>query len=591
VHVWAAIRSHLFIDHHHVCQRDVWWHRRDVRASHGVHADDSRQHLNQRVFPQRWPVCARRRSASRSLRTERDYGLLRRDERTLARYTFRVLTDRIVARIAPVPSDARNADTLLAAPATGESTAVAFSKGSIIADKYEVEHLLGQGGIGVVIVAKHLALNKRVAIKYLKPKALANESIVQRFVREARLTAQITSEHTVRVHDVGTLPDAGPYMVMEYLVGEDLGKVLQSGSLPIERAVDYILQACDALAEAHSLRIVHRDIKPENLFLAQRALHVPILKVIDFGISKMAIAPDEDGQWARETAVGERFGTPLYMSPEQLRATAGVDHRTDIWSLGVVLHELLVGSPPFEGQDLPRLCASILTAPPVRISAIRPSVPSVLEAIVQRCLEKEPQRRFRNVAEFAQELAPFGPPSSDERVSRIREMIRHAGDSVDPPGVTSSGLRLTADPPATVIPSTGLDGRSASTMHLRARAASERRRAIVWGVFGAGGLVTLGVVGATAWNGASAETRTLPEPAPSVVQVTHEEPSTVAAAPTGRGYNEPDNSAVDVNVPTAAHSAFLPPSSRVAIPSHAAGAPSPVGHHVDRRRVEFGDRK
>ncbi len=453
--------------------------------------------------------------------------MLLRDDGVVAGYTFHGLTDRNHGLIASVPADARNADTLLASPTNGESVAKAFSKGSIIADKYEVEHLLGQGGIGVVVVAKHLALNKRVAIKYLKPKALANESIVQRFVREARLTAQITSEHTVRVHDVGTLPDAGPYMVMEYLVGEDLGKVLQSGSLPIERAVDYILQACDALAEAHALRIVHRDIKPENLFLAQRALHVPILKVIDFGISKMALAPDEDGQWARETAVGERFGTPLYMSPEQLRATAGVDHRTDIWSLGVVLHELLVGSPPFEGQDLPRLCASILTTPPVRISTIRPSVPSVLEAIVQRCLEKEPQRRFRNVAEFAQELAPFGPPSSEERVARIRDMIRHGGDSVDPPSAPSSGLRLTADPPVlSPANGTGGDGRSLSTMHLRHRATAEARRAILWGVFGASGLVTLGVVAATVWNGASAAT-----PRRSEVGL--------GAAPAGTGVPEP----------------------------------------------------
>jgi serine/threonine-protein kinase len=519
--------------------------------------------------------------------------MLRRGDRNLAGYTFHLLTDRNLARIGSVPADARNADTLLASPANGESSAKAFSKGSIIADKYEVEQLLGQGGIGVVVVAKHLALNKRVAIKYLKPRALANESIVQRFVREARLTAQITSEHTVRVHDVGTLLDAGPYMVMEYLVGEDLGKVLQSGSLPIERAVDYILQACDALAEAHSLRIVHRDIKPENLFLAQRALHVPILKVIDFGISKMALAPDEDGQWARETAVGERFGTPLYMSPEQLRATAGVDHRTDIWSLGVVLHELLVGSPPFEGDDLPRLCASILTTPPIRISTIRPSVPSVLEAIVQRCLEKDPQRRFRNVAEFAQELAPFGPPSSDERVTRIREMIRHGGDSVDPPGAAFFGLRPTADPPsATSIPVTGADERSLSTMHLRARSVAQRRRAIVRGVFAACGLVALGVVGAIAWNGRPAGTRTLSDSAPSVTLDFDQRRSSLPIAPPNADVpNDGRSAELQIPSPTTAASAAAPSPARAAIPSRSQTPFAPVGRHVDRRRVEFGDRK
>ncbi|MGA2449335.1 MAG: protein kinase [Polyangiaceae bacterium] len=484
----------------------------------------------------------------------------------------------------------------MASPEGSESAAKAFSKGSIIADKYEIEHLLGQGGIGVVVVAKHLALNKRVAIKYLKPKALANESIVQRFVREARLTAQITSEHTVRVHDVGTLLDAGPYMVMEYLVGEDLGKVLQSGSLPIERAVDYILQACDALAEAHSLRIVHRDIKPENLFLAQRALHVPILKVIDFGISKMALAPEEEGQWARETAVGERFGTPLYMSPEQLRATAGVDHRTDIWSLGVVLHELLVGSPPFEGQDLPRLCASILTTPPVRISSVRPSVPSALESIVQRCLEKDPQRRFRNVAEFAQELAPFGPPSSEERVSRIREMIRHAGGSVDPPGATFSGPRLPASPtPAASLAAPPSDGRRVITMLMGAKFIAERRRAVVWSLLGASGLVALGMAGAATWNGASSAKRSPAETAVNVVEAVEASVAGDSAAPStssAPSQDLPPDSLV--YVPTAAASAAsatMPSLSRPAPLPHATAPFAPSGRRVDRRRAEFGDRK
>jgi serine/threonine-protein kinase len=536
-------------------------------------------------------MCAQWGPAHGGIHPDRVNDLLRRDDRSLARYTFYGLTDRSLARISPVPADGRNADTLLASPASGESISKAFSKGSIIADKYEIEHLLGQGGIGVVVVAKHLALNKRVAIKYLKPKALANESIVQRFVREARLTAQITSEHTVRVHDVGTLLDAGPYMVMEYLVGEDLGKVLQSGSLPIERAVDYILQACDALAEAHSLRIVHRDIKPENLFLAQRALHVPILKVIDFGISKMALAPDEDGQWARETAVGERFGTPLYMSPEQLRATAGVDHRTDIWSLGVVLHELLVGSPPFEGHDLPRLCASILTTPPVRISSIRPSVPSVLEAIVQRCLEKDPQRRFRNVAEFAQELAPFGPPSSDERVSRIREMVRHAGDSVGPPAAPFSGPRLQA-PPAASIPAAPSDGRSVSTMHLGARFAAERRKAIFRGVLAASGLVALGVAGATLWGGTSAAPRVLSDRGAGVTEAVDAKATNPTVAPSTAAAPSDDPSPdTTAYAPASAHSATTASPSRATYPPRSTIPSSGGVRHIDRRRVEFGDRK
>lgn len=523
-----------------------------------------------------------------------DDGLLCRDERELAAYTFCGLTDRHLIRLSSAPPNGREADTLLASPSQGEVPSVAFAKGSIVADKYEIEHILGQGGIGVVVVAKHLALNKRVAIKYLKPKALSNESIVQRFVREARLTAQITSEHTVRVHDVGTLLDGGPYMVMEYLVGEDLGQVLRTGSLPIERAVDYILQACDALAEAHSLRIVHRDIKPENLFLAQRATHVPILKVIDFGISKAAIGAAEDGKWARETAVGERFGTPLYMSPEQLRATGSVDHRTDIWSLGVVLHELLVGSAPFEGDDLPRLCASILTAPPIRISTIRPSVPTVLESIVLRCLEKDPQRRFRNVAEFAQELAAFGPPSSDERVSRIREMIRHGGDSVDPPAPPFSGARLASPDPAPLPPTVG--ERSASTMQLRFNRLLARRKGIERGaLFGSAVVVLVGIAGAIghAWApaGQVAQRQPWPAPSPSAVelQIRPAGPRTGDSATAPAIDEAPADSALHSVIagPRADLSPPSPPFVRPRVPI----PPASAGRHIDRRRSEFGERR
>ena len=304
------------------------------------------------------------------------------------------------------PHGARDVETLPALPSEGAPTASAFAIGSIVGGKYLVEGAIAQGGIGVVVVARHVALQQRVAIKHLKPRALTNPSIVERFVREARLTAQITSEHVVRVHDVGSLPDAGPYMVMEYLVGETLGQMLKSGPFPIGTAVDYVLQACDALAEAHSLRIVHRDIKPENLFLAHRGSNSPILKIIDFGISKIAPEQGDDGAWAHETAAGERYGTPLYMSPEQLRANPEVDARTDIWALGVVVHELLTGSLPFDGADLPRLCASILTAPPIGLTAIRRNVPAALEAIALRCLEKDPQQRFRNAGELGARAHP-----------------------------------------------------------------------------------------------------------------------------------------------------------------------------------------
>jgi serine/threonine-protein kinase len=377
----------------------------------------------------------------------------------------------------PRQSPGANVETL-AAPATSPPSkqgaeAAPLANGAIVAGKYMVEETLAEGGIGVVVVARHLALQQRVAIKYLKAKTLANPAIVERFVREARLAAQLTSEHVVRVFDVGTLPEAGPYMVMEYLVGEDLGRTVQAGPVPIARAVDYVLQACDALAEAHMLRIVHRDIKPENMFLAQRASGPPVLKIIDFGISKVTPKRGEADHVGTETATTERFGTPLYMSPEQLRATSGVDMRTDIWSLGVVLFELLTGSLPFGGADLPQICTSILTSAPPAVTALRPGIPPSLEAAVLKCLEKDPSRRFRNVAEVAQAIAPFGPASAGDRVERIVELIRRAGDSIRPPTPEPGSLQL-RPLPAFTPPSVTTDARAVTTVNVRAPAAMGR---------------------------------------------------------------------------------------------------------------------
>jgi serine/threonine-protein kinase len=308
-----------------------------------------------------------------------------------------------------------------------------FENGSVIAGKYRIQRQIAEGGNGIVVEAMHLALRQPVAIKYLKPGPRASSDIVERFEREGRLAAQLTSEHVVRVHDVGELGDGSPFMVMELLKGRDLGKVLvESGPLPIPRAVDYVLQTCDALAQAHALDIVHRDIKPENLILAERASNTPIVKVIDFGISKAAPGRDRDGHWVRETSRNDRLGTPIYMSPEQLRSSSEVDARTDIWSLGVMLHEFLTQALPFNGDDLPQLCTNILLLSPMRLRDMRPGAPPELEAIILKCLEKSPDQRFRNVAELAQELAPFGPPGSQERAARIKDVLRVAGMSIRP---------------------------------------------------------------------------------------------------------------------------------------------------------------
>ncbi len=474
----------------------------------------------------------------------------------------------------------------------GANTTPAFANGSVVAGKYLVEETIAEGGIGVVVVAKHLALQQRVAIKYLKAKALGTPAIVERFVREVRLAAQITSDHVVRVHDVGSLKDAGPYIVMEHLIGEDLGRTLQSGPLPVARAIDYVLQACDALAEAHSLGIVHRDIKPENLFIAQRASSTSILKIIDFGISKATPKNGENPNWARETSANDRFGTPLYMSPEQLRSTSKVDERTDIWSLGVVLHELLTGAPPFLGEDLPQVCTSIMTAEPPRVTSLRPTAPPELDAIVRRCLEKESARRYRNVAELAGALAPFGPPNATSRAERIAAVVRRGGGSIRPPAPAPGTLDVRPMSPPRI---TSTDVRAVTTVTLR-RGVPKGKRAF-FAVMGGVGCAALFVLLATR-RGASAPAVSAlrpPELAPSVVAAS---PLIAAAPPAAIALPSADAMQASAPPPATPHSAAgtsTPvPRSKPTLPSKARSATGPTAPGaagLANRRAQFGERE
>ncbi len=288
----------------------------------------------------------------------------------------------------------------------------------MIAGKYRVERVLGAGGMGVVVEAFHLSLDEKVAIKYLKPEALENSASVARFAREARASAKIKSEHVCRVLDV--LVDEGvPYLVMEYLEGRDLDNVVsKEGTLSVEDGVDYILQACEALAEAHVAGIVHRDLKPANLFLSKRADGSPVVKVLDFGISK--VQPRPGGHDAAMTATSSLLGSPLYMSPEQMKATKDVDARTDIWSMGVILYEVLTALRPFTGETIPAICAQILSEPPLPLAG---RVPPAVEAVILRCLEKRPEDRFQSVAELAEALRPIAPMRSTLSIDRVVRVI------------------------------------------------------------------------------------------------------------------------------------------------------------------------
>src|SRR3954465_12842347 len=257
-------------------------------------------------------------------------------------------------------------------------------EGDVLAGKFRIERVLGVGGMGMVVSALHLQLEERVAIKFLLPEALANAEAVARFGREARAAVKIKSEHVARVIDVGALETGAPYLVMEYLEGGDLSQVLaRRGPLPVDEAVEYVLQACEAIAHAHSLGIVHRDLKPANLFLIRRPDGTNSIKVLDFGISKVmpGKSASSDNAMTRTRTV---MGSPLYMSPEQMASTRDVDGRTDLWALGAILYELVAGQPPFNAETMPQLCALILNGATPSLRSTRPQVPAALDIVLQR---------------------------------------------------------------------------------------------------------------------------------------------------------------------------------------------------------------
>jgi serine/threonine protein kinase len=298
--------------------------------------------------------------------------------------------------------------------------------GDVLDGKYRVVGTLGAGGIGVVVEAVHAQLERQVAIKFLLPDANRIPHVVARFTREARAAARLKGEHVTRVLDVGALPDGSPYMVMEYLAGTDLSQVVaERGSLAIVDAVDYVLQACEALAEAHAARIVHRDLKPANLFLTRTADGEPLVKVLDFGISK-ALDSEPGTAGLALTASTTMIGTPLYMSPEQMRDSRDVDERTDIWALGAILYELASGRPPFVANSLAELCVMVMQAQPMAFLRVRPDAPPELGSVIERCLCKDRNDRFSNVSELSRALGKFGGPLSESRVTRV---VRLSGQS------------------------------------------------------------------------------------------------------------------------------------------------------------------
>jgi serine/threonine-protein kinase len=298
-----------------------------------------------------------------------------------------------------------------------------FKEGDVLANRYVVDGVLGQGGMGIVLSAVDKNLRRPVALKLMLPGAAALPGFADRFLSEAVAAAKLNSVHAVAIHDFAKLDNGAPYIVMERLYGEDLGATLaRQGALPMDEAVDYVLQACEALGEAHALGIVHRDLKPANLFVAETGRGVRVVKILDFGIARLLVSSALHAD--QQKTQGQILGTPLYMSPEQRLGSSDVDARADIWALGVVLYELIAGHPPFTAEDQATLQRKVLEGAPVPLSEARAGVPAALSDAVMTCLEKAPARRHRDVAGLARALAPFGRSGSAAIVQRIANQLR-----------------------------------------------------------------------------------------------------------------------------------------------------------------------
>jgi serine/threonine-protein kinase len=315
-----------------------------------------------------------------------------------------------------------------------EETKPPLTVGDVIADKYRVDEIVGQGAMGYVFAAEHTHLGHRVALKVLRAGALEHRESVERFLREGRIVARIQSEHVARVSDVGTLKSGVPYLVMEFLEGSDLSKILKARGEPLSLAdtVDFTLQVCEALAHAHVLGVVHRDLKPANLYVTQRLDGTPLLKVLDFGISKASTYGDGQDELTMTAAL---MGTPRYMSPEQIHDSRLVDSRTDIWALGTIIYEMLTLERCFQAPSVAMTCVKILQQDPPALSQLRPDLPPQVEEVIARCLRKEPTERWSNVGELAEAIAPFGAPDAPQFAARIHRIV------TTPPDLKNSGPR------------------------------------------------------------------------------------------------------------------------------------------------------
>jgi serine/threonine-protein kinase len=479
----------------------------------------------------------------------------------------------------------------------------------VIAGKYRVESVVGAGGMGVVVAARHVQLGQVVAIKVLTPplEEERREEAVARFLQEAQAAAKLQSDHVVKIHDVGQLDSGMPFMVMELLSGTDLGSLLdKQGPMPEAQAVDFVLQACAGIAEAHRRGVVHRDLKPSNLFVTERSDGLPLLKVLDFGISKQLSDPLSDQAAPVLTNTRTLMGSPNYMSPEQIRDSRNVDARTDVWALGIILQELLTDAPVFHGESFPAVCAAIVADQPMPVRTMRPNVSQLLESVIERCLQKDPKRRFQSIDELegalsgvAQRVSLAGseprplvyrshkrlvdgaagrPHSSEASPNAARSSQLQASDARptamvgaphgakdDAPTVSVPGGQPTLES-ARLLEATGTLKATASPDSLvvklespRREQAAARRKLWLAAALGSAALATL------AWFAVRPTAPTLPTAsATAPASAAHPAPADVNAPPAR-------SQAPVVSAPEAAPSAEAPPAAASAAPTQSPG--------------------
>ena len=464
----------------------------------------------------------------------------------------------------------------------------ALRVGDVLGGKYVITGEIGAGGMGIVLTADDRDLRRTVAVKMLLPHLARDGEATARFLREARAAAAIQSEHVVRILVVDRLEGGAPYIVMEHLRGSDLAGLLRErGPLSADEAIDYVLQACEALAEAHALGVVHRDLKPQNLFLTRRADGSPLVKVLDFGISKGAPADGRDSL----TGPSAVLGSPLYMSPEQIKSPRDVDVRSDVWSLGVVLFELLTGEPVFRAATASAVYAMILSEPARPLTTVRPGFRPELEQVILRCVEKDPARRYADIGQFARALTPLAPERAQRSIQRIERIVEAVAATDRASAVPARIAEAIAAPPQAPPMPASTHAAPAYAPAMPAPTPPPAPRTVAWWPFAVAGGVVVAVLGAAAiaaflFFGARGGGPVAPSSVSAVTTaVAPATPATSASAPQSPGSAAAPASARSVP----GHAKPSPSASAAPSPSASSGL-SPQDLDLSNRRAAADER-